>query len=401
MKKILIIGAGMLQTYVIQRAKELGYYTLAVDGDKNAPGFQFCDDYQCINIVHEEECLLYAREKQIDGVLTAATDYGVRTASYIAQQMGLNGLNYNSAKIIKDKYMVRKVLHQKGVKSIPQYFEVETEADVIRLSDAVGYPIIVKPCDASGSRAVAKVEDKTVLLPACLDAIENSISKKALLETYIHGNEYGVESFVYDGKIHVLAVMKKTMTPPPAYAELGHALPAGVPEVIQKRFEKAAVEIIAALGINFGSVNMDFILDNAKHPVMVDIGARMGGNLIGSHIIPLSTGIDYIGNMLRASVGESVVVRPEKNKQIATKILNLSPGIVKQLPDLDSLYEKYQCLKYAVFNITKGSEIRSYKTNLDGCGYVVCEGATLEEAERNAQKVRDDIDEKLIREFTC
>ena len=99
-------------------------------------------------------------------------------------------------------------------------------------------PIIVKPCDASGSRAVAKVEDKTVLLPACLDAIENSISKKALLETYIHGNEYGVESFVYDGKIHVLAVMKKTMTPPPAYAELGHALPAGVPEVIQKRFEK-------------------------------------------------------------------------------------------------------------------------------------------------------------------
>ena len=98
MKKILIIGAGFLQAYVIKKARELGYFTLAVDADENAIGFQYADKYAVINIVDEETCLEYARKEQIDGVLTAATDYGVLTASYIAQQMGLPGLKYDIAR---------------------------------------------------------------------------------------------------------------------------------------------------------------------------------------------------------------------------------------------------------------------------------------------------------------
>ena len=39
MKKVLIVGAGFLQRFVIRRAKELGYYTLAVDGNPEAVGF--------------------------------------------------------------------------------------------------------------------------------------------------------------------------------------------------------------------------------------------------------------------------------------------------------------------------------------------------------------------------
>lgn len=38
MKKILIIGAGFLQDFVIKKAKEMGYYVLAVDGNPLAIG---------------------------------------------------------------------------------------------------------------------------------------------------------------------------------------------------------------------------------------------------------------------------------------------------------------------------------------------------------------------------
>ena len=62
----------------------------------------------------------FAREEKIDGVLTAATDYGVLTASYIAEHLGIPGLNYESAKLIKNKYLVRKRLYENHVDDTEQ-----------------------------------------------------------------------------------------------------------------------------------------------------------------------------------------------------------------------------------------------------------------------------------------
>ena len=98
MKKILIIGAGFLQSFVIKKAKSVGYETLAVDADPNAIGFRFADKYEVINIVDEKACLAYAQKENIDGVLTAATDYGVLTAAYIAREMHLGGLGRKADK---------------------------------------------------------------------------------------------------------------------------------------------------------------------------------------------------------------------------------------------------------------------------------------------------------------
>ena len=108
MKKVLIIGAGFLQDFVICKANSMGYETYAVDADPDAVGFKHAHHHGVINIVDDHACLEYAKRNSIDGVLTAATDYGVLTASYIAQKMGLPGLKYEVAKLIKNKYKVRK-----------------------------------------------------------------------------------------------------------------------------------------------------------------------------------------------------------------------------------------------------------------------------------------------------
>ena len=106
MKKILVIGAGFLQSFVIKKAKELGYYTLAVDLNPNAEGFEYADEHGVINIVDKEKCLEFAKAHQVDGVLTAATDYGVLTASHIAEKMNLKGINFASATCIKNKFNI-------------------------------------------------------------------------------------------------------------------------------------------------------------------------------------------------------------------------------------------------------------------------------------------------------
>ena len=147
MKRILVLGAGFLQSFVIKRARELGYYTIAIDRNPNATGFKDAHDYAVVDIVDQAACLGYAREKQIDGVMTAATDYGVLSASFVAQELGLPGLNYEVARVIKDKFAVRRILFANQVDEISQFYEISSIDELNDISEQVRFPVMDKPCD--------------------------------------------------------------------------------------------------------------------------------------------------------------------------------------------------------------------------------------------------------------
>lgn len=395
-KKILIIGAGFLQTFVIKKAKSLGYYVLTVDGNSNAEGFMYADEYQNINIVDQENCLKYARKHNIDGVMTAATDYGVLTASYIAQELNLPGLKYSSAQLIKNKYQVRKRLFEKNVDDTEQSYEVDERTDFKKLTQKISYPVMVKPCDGSGSRGTTKVTKEDEIAFACKYAIQNSLSKKAEIESFIKGNEYGVESFVDNGQIYIMSIIKKWMTKEPFYAELGHAIPSGLPEKLENKIKECVEKAILALDINFGAVNMDVIVTEDNRVHIVDVGARMGGNLIGSHLVPIGTGIDYMANLIKLSVGDPIdVVLNHEPCNVATKLLALTPGKIEELPDINKVEKKFNVEIH--HHLQVGDCIQEYHTNLDGCGYIIAKGDTQEEVVNKAEEAREYIDKNIKR----
>ena len=386
-----------MQTYVIKHAKKLGYYTLAVDGSESAPGFQYTDEYAHINIIDKEACLAYAKEKKIDGVLTAATDFGVLTASYIAEKMNLNGIDYTVAQTIKNKYSIRKALVEAHADDTEQAFEISCNEDVENIKKTIKFPVMVKPCDGSGSRGTNRVDRVEDFAEACNVAMCCSLAHKALVESFIVGKEYGVESFVYDGEVHVLAVMQKWMTKAPYYAELGHAIPCCLGAEIEDHIKDCVKKAIQALHITFGSVNMDLLLDEQGGAHIVDIGARMGGNLIGSNIIPTGTGIDYMGAMIKAADGDKPVLTPQNAaKCIVTRLLALTPGVVKALPDFEQIEQDLGVEIH--HHLSVGEEIREYRTNLDGCGYIVSVADNYETALRNAELGLRRIDREITRE---
>ncbi len=385
MKKILIIGAGFLQSYVIKKAKSMGYETLAVDADPYAVGFQFADKHEVINIVDEKACLAYAQRENIDGVLTAATDYGVLTAAYIAKEMHLGGLDYDVAKLIKNKYKVRKRLFEAKVDDTEQAYEVDENTDINTLCEKLTFPVMVKPCDGSGSRGAARVDEVSQFADACKKAMAASITHRAEVETFIVGKEYGAETLVANGKINVLGIMRKWMTKPPYYAELGHAIPTDLPYEVEERAKQCVESAIKALGVNFGSVNMDMLITAEGKIHIIDIGARMGGNMIGPCIIPYGTGVDYMANMIRNAVGDEVDLTPCNKSTVATRLLAFGDGVVKQLPDFEKLEKEYGVEIYHHLEI--GQTVREYHTNLDGCGYIVARADDIETAIANAEKV--------------
>ena len=385
MKKVLVIGAGFLQDFVICKAKSMGYETLAVDANPDAVGFKHADKHKVINIVDEKACLEYAQNEKIDGVLTAATDYGVLTAAYIAQEMHLPGLNYSAAKLIKNKYRVRKCLYEHHVDDTEQAYEVDKETDLDELRKKIVFPVMVKPCDGSGSRGASRVDSPEHFAEACARAMDASITHRAEVETFIVGKEYGAESLVVNGEVHVLGIMRKWMTQPPYYAELGHAIPTDLPQEIEERVKQCVKKAIKALGINFGSVNMDMLITSEGKIHIIDIGARMGGNMIGPCVIPYGTGIDYMANMIRNVVGDKIDLTPGTQGAVATRLLAFDAGVVKHLPDFDDLEKEYGVEIY--HHLEVGQKVNEYHTNLDGCGYIIAKSSTIENAVNNAEKV--------------
>ena len=382
MKKLLVIGAGFLQDFVIQKAVSMGYETLTVDADPKAIGFSHAHKHAVINIVDEKACLDYARKERIDGVVTAATDFGVLSASYVSQEMGLPGLNYEVAQLIKNKFKVRKYLFEAHVDDTEQAYEVNANTDIESLAQKLIYPVMVKPCDGSGSRGASRVDKASDLDDACTYAMNGSITHRAEIETFIIGQEYGAESLVVDGQIHVLGIMKKWMTKPPYYAELGHTMPCGLPVKIEDKAKECVKSAIEALGINFGSVNMDMLITPDGKFYIIDIGARMGGNMIGPCIIPYGTGVDYVGAMIQNAVGDPVDLNVREHDAVATKLLAFDEGTVKKMPDMKLIERRYDVDIY--HHMMGGMKVNEYHTNLDGCGYVVAKGATAEAAELRA-----------------
>lgn len=396
MKKLLMLGGGFLQNFVIKKARDLGYYVYCLDANPAAVGFLSASESAVINIVDEEACLEYAREKQVDGVLTAATDYSVLTMSRIATEMGLPGINYDSARIIKNKAMVRRILFDAKADDTGYSYEVDNVEDADKIKNDVHYPVMVKPCDGSGSRGASRVDRPEDFVKACRFAMDGSITHRAVAEPFVFGREYGVESFVDNGEIHILAVMQKDMTAPPYYAELGHAVPSGLSDEMENKVRESVRTALIALGVNHGSVNMDLLITDEGTVHIVDIGARMGGNLIGSHIVQLATGIDYMGNMIKAAVRDSVDFSPVSVPvPVATKLLALTPGKIVDLPDFETIADK--CGVTIEHHLAVGDVINEYHTNLDGCGYVVATGKNVSEAIETAVEAKNVIDNSIVR----
>ena len=134
-----------------------------------------------------------------------------------------------------------------------------------------------------------------------------------------------------------------------------------------------------------GSVNMDMLITAEGKIHIVDIGARMGGNMIGPCIIPYGTGVDYMANMIRNAVGDTVDLTPCKKSAVATRLLAFGDGFVKQLPDFESIEKEYGVEIY--HHLEVGQAVREYHTNLDGCGYIVARANDVETAITNAEAV--------------
>lgn len=300
MKKIAIIGASYLQRSLVLKAKEIGFETHVFAWKEGNEIEDIADYYYPISILDKKNILEKCREINIDGITSIASDIAMPTVNYIAHELGLIGNKIEATLISTDKYEMRQSLANNGI-ACPK-FQLFTQAN-FKNEKGFRFPVIVKPTDRSGSRGVLKVEKEEDVNSAIEIALKNSIQGRAIIEEFITGREFSVEMISYKGHHKFLAVTDKVKTTGDYFVEIEHHQPADIPGDIEQKIVEEVIKGLDALGIENGASHTEVFLTPENEIKIVEIAGRMGGDLIGSHMVQLSTGFDFLRAVIEIALG--------------------------------------------------------------------------------------------------
>jgi len=299
-KKLAVIGGSYLQLPLIMKAKEMGLETHCFSWRDGAVCADYADYFYPISIIEKEEILKVCQEKGIDGITTIASDTAVVTVNYVASRMGLVSNPDEYSEITTNKYLMRQCFMENHIPS-PKFSLVDNNSKY--QIDNLRFPIIVKPTDRSGSRGVEKVLDSAELDEAIQRAQNESFEHKAIIEEYVSGREISVESISYQGKHFILQMTDKVTTGEPFFVELEHHQPSSLPETIKTKVKDIVQKSLDALHIQYGASHSELKITEDDDIKVIEIGARMGGDFIGSDLVRLSTGYDFLKGVIEVAMG--------------------------------------------------------------------------------------------------
>lgn len=302
MKTLAIIGASYLQLPLVQRAKEMGLRTICFAWAEGAVCKDVADIFYPISIVEKEQILEICKQERIDGICTIASDTAAPTVAYVAEQMGLVGNSYESSLKANNKILMRNAFAAADV-PCPKYWCI-TDQSTLNITHYTSHiPLIVKPSDRSGSLGVVKVEREEDLLPAIKAAQEFSFKYEAIVEQFIEGREISVEFISYQGVHYPLQITDKVTTEAPHFVEIAHHQPANLSQAQYEEIYELTKRALTALGVTNGASHSEYRITKDGKIYVMEIGARMGGDFIGSDLVQLSIGYDFLRGVIEVALG--------------------------------------------------------------------------------------------------
>lgn len=301
-----VIGGGLLQVPLIQEVRNLGFDVIVSDGSDQCVCRKLADVFVPVDIFDIEGHLREAKAftalgNNIAAVLAAGID-APETMAAVAEMLGLPSVDRKIAHLVNNKDKFRHVLKQLGYPT-PRFAVVDKGLlpHLESIVEHVGFPLIVKNTDSSGSRGTRIFFERNIeeLKAAVGAAMSVSRSNRALIEEYWEGPEQTVETiFDCNGKFHPCFITDRIFDKSSSYAiETGLRHPSLLPDRIQKEMFALAEKVAHDIGITIGAAKYDMILTQGG-PRIIEMTARLSGGFDCQYLVPATTG----KNVLRAAV---------------------------------------------------------------------------------------------------
>lgn len=312
MKKILLLGGSHQQKVAIKKAKNLGYYTILCDYLSNNPGQYEANKFYLISTTDKEAVLNVARKENIDGILAYASDPAAPTAAYVAEKMSLPSSPYKSVEILCNKDKFRNFLKCNGFNTpCAKGYSYNN----VNKSDFI-LPIIVKPVDSSGSKGTTMLTSWTGLNKALDFAFSFSRSHRVIIEEYIekkHKYLIGGDIFIVNGKVIMWGLLNchrdNSVNP---LVPVGKSYPLLIQEKDEIKVHKTIQKMVDKLGLKWGSINVELVIDKNNEVWPIDVGPRAGGNMIPD-LLSMIFNVDIVEMQVLAAMGEPVLFPHKEN----------------------------------------------------------------------------------------
>ena len=398
-KKIIIIGAGLLQVPAIQIAQDMGLYAIVFDYNKDAHGMKIADLPMVVSTRDVDGSVRAARDlskqMEINGVITVGTDASTTVAA-VANALGLPGNRFEDAYAASNKIRMRERFKKNNVPQ-PNFFPVWNYEETIEAFRHLNKPVVLKPADNMGARGVMKVENESDILAAFNRAKSSSPSGEVIIEEYMDGPELSIDMLIYDNEIYVTGVADRIIEYPPFFIETGHIMPSNLDKDKIDDAIKVMKDGIKALNLKIGAAKGDIKV--TKNGAMVgEIAARLSGGFMSAYTYPLSTGVNLIKNAIEIALGNPPSdLKPKWNKVSVEKAFLPGTGIIESIDGIEKA-KNINGIK-EVFIKTKAGDILVPPTNnLDKAGNVIAVGSTRDEAIAIANKAIDSVHFRLTDE---
>jgi len=369
---IVVLGGADGSLRTIHTARALGLRTICVDLRADAPGATAADELVNIS-THQIDVLagVLAPIRDIAAVVSPASDVCLPTQYALAQMLGLpHGLSDASVRASVDKGFFRAVCDDL---SLPGPRFVQGTPDVVaELAERLPMPVMVKPTDSSGSRGVQRIDDRASLRDAIATAESFSASGVVIVEDFLTGTDYTAEAIVVDGRVAVLGVTERRLTPPPHFVTVEHRMPAAAVDPEQLR---TVLNLLCAnLGYRWGALNVDLIRTDDGRLVVVEWGARLGGNGM-AELLALSSGVDATEAYVRMAAGERFNLTGTSTRHAGMRVLSAKRE--GKLTAIDGLADARAIDGVAeiVLAVTPGEHVVPYTRAGAKLGYVLVAGA--------------------------
>jgi biotin carboxylase len=336
--------AGRRDVYRLAQSLGMGVTLIAPRDPHDATGV---DERIAANPTDPVEVLAAtAHLTDIEGVVNCSESC-LRTQAALVERHGVPGIDSETAAVCRDKQLMMRRFEQHGV-PIGRRRVVSKLADIPEAVRDVGCPGVLKPSTGVASLFTVRFdsEDELDRWFAQFDAAASGHHSAAiremdgrwLVEEYLDGPGFSVESLTLGGETTHVAVCKKGEMSQPFFLETGHTCPAPIAPDLREKMEDVAGLAIQALGITDGITHAEMKLTSRGIRVL-EVGARMGGGSI-RQVVKLATGVDLLELTLELARGRKPEIAPLTDRGAASRSwFPDRPCVVRDLSRADELLD--------------------------------------------------------------
>jgi hypothetical protein len=259
--------------------------------------------------VDDYDLVTKAVTAQLDGSAPAAVlthvEPRIPLMAHLTEQLvgQPKGLTLDAAWNCRDKWRTRSVLAQAGL-PVPRFGLAMNTAEAASLAQDFGFPVVIKPRDGAGAFGVRQCVTLDEVRSAVLSILEDpgpGTLPGVLVEEYLDGPEYAVQTLTTVAGTTVLSVFRQHMTTPPVFVELGYEYPSGLDDDYMVGIDTLMSATLSALGVQDWISHTQVRLCAGGFRIIEVNARRPGGRLV--EMTTAVSGVDMTEAASRLALG--------------------------------------------------------------------------------------------------